>query len=116
MFEPRLEPMIARDLVGYGEFPPDPAWPGGATVAVNFNLNVEGGGTMSADFFLDQAGGRWKGHVGRNGGQHDQVNLRGTDFGACHGAECRLGRQIGSVFIFGGDAALLRDPGSPGPS
>ena len=44
MFEPRLEPMIARDLVGYGEFPPDPAWPGGATVAVNFNLNVEGGG------------------------------------------------------------------------
>src|SRR5215472_11048068 len=34
----------ARDLVGYGEFPPDPDWPGGAVIAVNFNLNVEGGG------------------------------------------------------------------------
>jgi peptidoglycan/xylan/chitin deacetylase (PgdA/CDA1 family) len=38
------DPMIARDLVGYGEFPPNPAWPGGALIAVNFNLNVEGGG------------------------------------------------------------------------
>jgi peptidoglycan/xylan/chitin deacetylase (PgdA/CDA1 family) len=36
--------MIARDLVGYGEFLPDPQWPGGAAIAVNFNLNVEGGG------------------------------------------------------------------------
>ncbi|MBS7590059.1 polysaccharide deacetylase family protein [Ancylobacter defluvii] len=36
--------MIARDLVGYGETPPDPKWPGGAAIAVNFNLNVEGGG------------------------------------------------------------------------
>src|ERR1700693_1619668 len=44
MFEPKPDPMISRDLVGYGEFPPDPAWPGGATIAVNFNLNVEGGG------------------------------------------------------------------------
>lgn len=36
--------MIARDLVGYGEVTPDPAWPGGAVIAVNFNLNIEGGG------------------------------------------------------------------------
>jgi peptidoglycan/xylan/chitin deacetylase (PgdA/CDA1 family) len=36
--------MTARDLVGYGEFPPNPEWPGGAVIAVNFNLNVEGGG------------------------------------------------------------------------
>jgi len=39
--------MIARDLVGYGGSPPDPAWPGGAKIAVNFNLNVEGGGESS---------------------------------------------------------------------
>ena len=39
--------MIARDLVGYGEFPPNPAWPGGALIAVNFNLNIEGGGEAS---------------------------------------------------------------------
>ncbi|HEV3043464.1 MAG TPA: chitin deacetylase, partial [Roseiarcus sp.] len=36
--------MAARDLVGYGERPPNPDWPGGAAIAVNFNLNVEGGG------------------------------------------------------------------------
>jgi peptidoglycan/xylan/chitin deacetylase (PgdA/CDA1 family) len=47
MMEPKPEPMIARDLVGYGEFPPHPAWPGGALIAVNFNLNVEGGGESS---------------------------------------------------------------------
>jgi allantoinase len=42
--EPKPDPMIARDLIGYGEFSPNPAWPGGAVIAVNFNLNVEGGG------------------------------------------------------------------------
>jgi allantoinase len=36
--------MIARDLVGYGASPPHPSWPGDALIAVNFNLNVEGGG------------------------------------------------------------------------
>ena len=41
------DPMIARDLVGYGEKPPDPKWPGGALIAVNFNLNIEGGGEAS---------------------------------------------------------------------
>jgi putative urate catabolism protein len=39
----RPDPMIARDLVGYGETPPDPRWPNGARIAVNFNLNIEGG-------------------------------------------------------------------------
>lgn len=47
MMEPKPDPMVARDLVGYGEFPPNPAWPGGAVIAVNFNLNVEGGGEAS---------------------------------------------------------------------
>jgi peptidoglycan/xylan/chitin deacetylase (PgdA/CDA1 family) len=38
------DPMQVRDLHGYGEQPPDPRWPDGAVIAVNFNLNVEGGG------------------------------------------------------------------------
>lgn len=42
-----LDPTIPRDLVGYGEFPPDPEWPGGALIAVNFNINIEGGGEAS---------------------------------------------------------------------
>lgn len=38
-----------RDYVGYGRTPPDPQWPGGARIAVNFNLNYEGGGEASID-------------------------------------------------------------------
>lgn len=38
------DPMTERDLVGYGPSPPDPEWPDGAVIAVNFNLNIEGGG------------------------------------------------------------------------
>ncbi len=44
MSDAKPDPMIARDLVGYGATPPNPNWPGGALIAVNFNLNVEGGG------------------------------------------------------------------------
>ena len=33
-----------RDLVGYGRTPPDPQWPAGARVAVQFVLNYEEGG------------------------------------------------------------------------
>ena len=38
------DPMEKRDFAGYGETPPNPKWPGGARIAVNFNLNYEGGG------------------------------------------------------------------------
>jgi len=34
---------VERDLVGYGPTPPNPQWPGGARVAVNFVLNYEEG-------------------------------------------------------------------------
>ena len=37
----------ARDLVGYGASPPDPQWPGGARIAVNFVLNFEEGSEYS---------------------------------------------------------------------
>ena len=36
-----------RDFVGYGEHPPDPCWPGGAKLAVNFVINFEEGSEMS---------------------------------------------------------------------
>lgn len=36
-----------RDFIGYGADPPDPQWPGGARIAVNINLNFEGGGENS---------------------------------------------------------------------
>jgi putative urate catabolism protein len=37
-------PTYSRDLIGYGRNPPDPKWPGGARVAVQFVLNCEEGG------------------------------------------------------------------------
>jgi putative urate catabolism protein len=43
MSEP-LPASYPRDLVGYGRTPPDPQWPGGARVAVQFVLNYEEGG------------------------------------------------------------------------
>ena len=36
-----------RDLCGYGAHPPDPRWPGGARVALNFVLNFEEGSEYS---------------------------------------------------------------------
>ncbi len=33
-----------RDMVGYGRTPPDPDWPGGARIAVQFVINYEEGG------------------------------------------------------------------------
>ncbi len=36
-----------RDYTGYGRNPPHAQWPGGARIAININLNVEGGGERS---------------------------------------------------------------------
>jgi len=36
-----------RDLIGYGQTPPDPDWPGGARIAVQFVINYEEGGENS---------------------------------------------------------------------
>ncbi|MBW6399487.1 allantoinase PuuE [Roseomonas sp. HJA6] len=38
---------VQRDFIGYGANPPDPQWPGGAKVAVNFVMNYEEGSEPS---------------------------------------------------------------------
>lgn len=38
---------MTRDLAGYGPSPPDPRWPGGARIAVNFVVNYEEGAESS---------------------------------------------------------------------
>lgn len=50
-----------RDMVGYGAHPPDPRWPGGARIAVQFVLNYEEGsennvldGDTSSETFLSE--------------------------------------------------------------
>ncbi len=51
----------ARDLVGYADNPPDPHWPGGARLAVQFVLNYEEGaessvlnGDLSSEAYLTE--------------------------------------------------------------
>jgi allantoinase len=38
---------LKRDFVGYGRNPPDPKWPGGARIALNFCINYEEGSEPS---------------------------------------------------------------------
>ncbi len=38
---------LTRDLIGYGRCPPDPKWPGGARLALNFVVNYEEGSEYS---------------------------------------------------------------------
>jgi len=54
-------PGYPRDLRGYGRDPPDPHWPGGARIAVQFVLNYEEGAERSvlhgdevAEYFLSE--------------------------------------------------------------
>ncbi len=42
-----MSDMHERDFVGYGRQPPDPKWPGGARIAVNFVINYEEGSEYS---------------------------------------------------------------------
>jgi allantoinase len=87
MVEPKPDPMIARDFVGYGGTPPNPAWPGGALIAVNFNLNIEGGGESSlangddvSEGMLNDIG------VGTRRGQRNPLVESVFEFGSRRGA------------------------------
>lgn len=62
-----------RDLIGYGAHPPNPNWPGGARLAVNFVLNFEegsepsiGDGDPASEWGLTEYGGTSPGVVGRD--------------------------------------------------
>jgi putative urate catabolism protein len=59
------EPYV-RDFVGYGRNPPDPKWPGGARLAVQFVVNYEEGGENTV----------------LNGDPHSEVFLSETPGGA----------------------------------
>lgn len=57
--------MQPRDLVGYGRNPPNPHWPGGARIALQFVLNVEEGaestlvnGDPESEAYLHELPGR----------------------------------------------------------
>ena len=70
-------------------------------------FEVESGRAARADFLLHQAGRGRKRHVGRDGGDDDQIDLLGGDAGRFHGAQGGLRRHVGGEFILGGDVAFL---------
>jgi peptidoglycan/xylan/chitin deacetylase (PgdA/CDA1 family) len=68
-----MTPSYARDLIGYGPNPPDPQWPHGARLAVNFVLNYEEGsepsfadGDGQSEAGLTESAGQSQGVRGRD--------------------------------------------------
>ena len=62
-----------RDLIGYGATPPDPHWPNGARLALNFVLNFEEGSEPSfadgdgyTETGLTESSGQTQGFTGRD--------------------------------------------------
>ena len=62
-----------RDLIGYGANPPDPKWPGGARLAVNFVINYEEGSEPSVQY------GEGYTETGLTEGSGSALGLKGRD-------------------------------------
>jgi putative urate catabolism protein len=105
-----------RDLCGYGANPPDPAWPNGARIAVQFVVNYEEGaencvlhGDAASEAFLSEIVGA----VPLEGERH--MNMESIyEYGARAGF-WRLHRLFARhelpVSVFGVAMALERNPG-----
>ncbi len=106
-----------RDLCGYGANPPDPAWPNGARIAVQFVVNYEEGaencvlhGDAASEAFLSEIVGA----VPLKGERH--MNMESIyEYGARAGF-WRLHRLFARhelpVSVFGVAMALERNPGA----
>ena len=85
-----------RDMKGYGRNPPDPRWPGGAKVCVQFVVNYEEGGEnnilhgdAASEAFLSEIVGAaaWPGqrHLARDAARAGSPAIvRGPPFPAAH--------------------------------
>ena len=103
-----------RDLVGYGRTPPDPKWPGGARIAVQFVMNYEEGSEYSipdGDGFSEVQLGEGVSTVPR--GQRDLAMESVYEFGSRVGF-WRLHRLFAErdlpATVFGCALALERNP------
>ena len=76
-------------------------------------LDVERRRVVCAEFFLHKTGRCREGHVRRDGGEDDQIDIGGIDLGPLKRALRRVGGHVGGVLVVGGDAALL-DAGACG--
>lgn len=104
-----------RDLVGYGEHPPDPQWPGGARLAVQIVMNYEEGseysipdGDRTSEMYLTEVPGAT---VGPN--KRDLIVESIYEYGSRAGF-WRLMRIFKErdmpVTVFGAALALERNP------
>ncbi len=106
---------VVRDVVGYGANPPDPQWPDGARVAINFVLNYEEGsepspldGDALQDTGLTEANGQVQVRSGR-----DLAAEGMFDYGSRVGVWriLRLFEERGlPLTVFGCALALERNP------
>ena len=104
-----------RDLVGYGEHPPDPQWPGGARLAVQIVMNYEEGseysipdGDEASEMYLTEVPGATVGP-----GKRDLIVESVYEYGSRAGF-WRLMRVFKErdipVTVFGAALALERNP------
>ena len=109
------EPPYPRDMAGYGREPPDPGWPDGARIAVQFVLNYEEGGEMNvlhgdaaSEAFLSEIVGAepWPGERHMNMESHYEYGSRAGFW--------RLWRLFTArrlpLTVFGVATALQRNP------
>lgn len=103
-----------RDLVGYGRTPPDPKWPGGARIAVQFVMNYEEG----SEYSIPDGDGISEGQLGEAvstipQGQRDLAMESVYEFGSRVGF-WRLYRLFAErdlpATVFGCALALERNP------
>jgi len=103
-----------RDMIGYGRNPPDPKWPGGAVVAVQFVLNYEEGaensvlhGDQASETFLSEI-------VGAQPFPNRHMSMESLyEYGSRAGVWRVLrvfGRRDLPLTIFGVAMALARNP------
>ena len=71
-----MSDLPARDFIGYGQHPPDPRWPNGARLAINFVLNIEEGSEAS----VADGDGYSESHLTELGSQ--TADIKGRDLGA----------------------------------
>jgi chitin deacetylase len=104
-----------RDLAGYGRTPPDPQWPGGARICVQFVVNYEEGGEnnilhgdAASEAFLSEIPGAAPWPNARHWNM-ESVYEYGARAGFWRLWRLFTGRQI-PVTVYGVATALMRGP------
>jgi putative urate catabolism protein len=106
---------VSRDLVGYGATPPDPRWPGGARVAVQFVINYEEGaentilnGDAGSEAFLSEMVGA-RSHAGARAMAMESLYEYGSRAGFWRLYRLFAARGV-PVTVFGVATALAANP------